>query len=235
LTQRVLAWDGCLNVRDLGGLPIEGGGQTRFGVVVRADSIRGLSDAGWQALVDYGVRTAVDLRGAWETEDDPPRELPIEIVHLPIDPRQAPLAWRWPSMVDAYRALLERFPRPLAEAVATIGRSDQAVVVHCMGGRDRTGLACGLLLRLVGVDLETIAADHAISDEMFAPTLRKWLASASDEEERGRRTRVSVAADRTLAEVLGELEERVGSVEAYLLAAGVSMHDLERAAARLQH
>ena len=50
-----MRWDGCVNVRDLGGLPLEGGGETAFGVVVRADSIRSLSDEGWQALVDYGV------------------------------------------------------------------------------------------------------------------------------------------------------------------------------------
>jgi protein-tyrosine phosphatase len=234
LTRRFLAWDGCLNVRDLGGLPIEGGGETRFGTVVRADSIRELSDAGWQALVDYGVRTAVDLRGGWEREHDPPRELPIEVVHLPIDPLQAPVAWRWPSMAEAYRAILERFSAELAGAVTTVGRSEGAVVVHCMGGRDRTGLACGLLLRLAGVDLETIAADHALSDEMFAPTLHEWLDSAPDEEERERRRRVTVAAGRTLADVLADLEEREGSVEAYLLRAGAAANDLGRAVARVQ-
>jgi hypothetical protein len=48
---RVLAWDGCVNVRDLGGLPLNGGGETQFGVVVRADSVRGLTERGWQALL----------------------------------------------------------------------------------------------------------------------------------------------------------------------------------------
>jgi protein-tyrosine phosphatase len=63
---RVLVWDGCVNVRDLGGLPLEGGGETRSGVVVRADSIRGLTERGWQELLDYGVRSAIDLRAADE-------------------------------------------------------------------------------------------------------------------------------------------------------------------------
>ena len=31
--------------------------------VVRADSVRQLTDEGWKALVDYGIRTVVDLRG----------------------------------------------------------------------------------------------------------------------------------------------------------------------------
>jgi hypothetical protein len=56
--ERVLAWDGCINVRDLGGLPTEDGRETRFGIVVRADAIRGLTDKGLKALADYGVRLA---------------------------------------------------------------------------------------------------------------------------------------------------------------------------------
>ncbi len=59
---RELVWDGCVNVRDLGGLPTEDGRVTRFGAVVRADNVRRLSDAGWEALAGYGIRRIIDLR-----------------------------------------------------------------------------------------------------------------------------------------------------------------------------
>ena len=36
---RDLVWDGCINVRDLGGLPTEDGGRTAFGSVIRADTL----------------------------------------------------------------------------------------------------------------------------------------------------------------------------------------------------
>ena len=80
---RDLVWDGLLNVRDLGGHPTEDGAETRFGAIVRADSVRQLSDEGWGALVDYGIRTVVDLRGEQELEADPPAEVPIEVLHVP--------------------------------------------------------------------------------------------------------------------------------------------------------
>ena len=79
---RTLAWEGLLNVRDLGGHPIEDGGETRWGAVVRADNVRRLTDAGWRALVDYGVRSVVDLRFHEELAEDPPRELPVDVVHV---------------------------------------------------------------------------------------------------------------------------------------------------------
>ena len=91
----MLAWEGCLNVRELGGLPTEDGGETVFGRVVRGDNPEQLTAAGWASLADYGVRTVVDLRaaGAWPSfaaygalADDqasdagPPDGLDVEIV-----------------------------------------------------------------------------------------------------------------------------------------------------------
>jgi protein-tyrosine phosphatase len=79
--ERELAWEGCLNVRDLGGHRTTNGGVTRYGAVVRADSVRHLTDAGWQAAVDYGVRTVIDLRADEELEADPPGDLPRGPTH----------------------------------------------------------------------------------------------------------------------------------------------------------
>ena len=73
-----------------------------------------MSDLGWQALVDYGVRLAIDLRGDDEVEDDPPADVPIEIVRQPMPGRQVPVVWEWPSMRDAYVGLLGGFQRELS-------------------------------------------------------------------------------------------------------------------------
>jgi protein-tyrosine phosphatase len=227
--RRVLAWDGCVNVRDLGGLPLEGGGETRSGVVVRADSIRTLTDGGWRGLADYGVGLAIDLRGDAEVADDPPRDVPVAVVRFPMEPREAPPAWEWPSMREAYDALLGRFQREFAGVAATVARAGGPVVVHCQGGRDRTGLACGLMLRLAGVGLDAIAADHALSDENWGPRNEAWFAAASDDEERERRRRISVPAGATMAAVLGGLDSR-----AYLLEGGATDADLDTLVVRLR-
>ena len=68
---RTLRWDGCCNIRDLGGLPTEDGRETRFRVVVRADDLALLSPSGWDALLAYGVNRIVDLR-----HEHPPYEAP---------------------------------------------------------------------------------------------------------------------------------------------------------------
>ncbi|MEO6061619.1 MAG: tyrosine-protein phosphatase, partial [Thermoflexales bacterium] len=58
---RTVRWSACLNVRDLGGLPLRGGGRTRFGAIVRADGLFRLTPAGLEEVRAYGIRTVIDL------------------------------------------------------------------------------------------------------------------------------------------------------------------------------
>lgn len=66
-----MVWEGCLNVRDLGGYPAMDGRETRWHTIVRADNLASLTEAGRAALVAYGVRTILDLRRPHEVEQSP--------------------------------------------------------------------------------------------------------------------------------------------------------------------
>jgi protein-tyrosine phosphatase len=230
IRDRVLVWDGCVNVRDLGGLPLEGGGETQFGVVVRADSIRGLTERGWQALLDYGIGSAIDLRAADELAADPQVDAPIPVAHVPL----AESNLDWSSVRVGYLGLLERYRPRFAEAVALLSKAEKPVVVHCQGGRDRTGLVVALVLALAGVDREAILTDHVRSEESWAPFLEEWYAEADTKEELARRRRVTAPAGRTMAAVLEEVDARYGGSRDYLVGAGASEEDLDRLVLRLR-
>ena len=116
--------------------------------------------------------------------------------------------------------------------VGAIADMTAPVVIHCHGGRDRTGLTAALLLRLAGVDAETIAADHALSDESWAPYNVRWFEEAPDGAERARRQRIAAPAGRTMAEVLAEVDLRYGGVRAYLRDA--SPQNIDRIVVRLR-
>jgi len=238
VTERRLEWEGCVNVRDLGGHRTADGRVTAFGSVVRADVIRGLSDSGWEALVSHGVRTVVDLRYHSEVEADPPREVPVEVVHVPLlDERdEAAMAAidSWMTTAGAYLEMLERFPPNFARAVTTIARAPEGgVLVHCHGGKDRTGLVVALLLTMASVPPEEIAADYGLSAVNLAQLTEEWVAAALDHSERERRRRISRGDPQAMLDVLAELEARYGSVRSYLLVAGARDDDLDRAVGRL--
>jgi len=197
---------------------------------VRADWLPGLSEAGRQALVDYGVSLVVDLRSERDSDE---RRLPLPVQREPMDPRSVPAAWDWPSMHEAYLALADRYRGALAGALTTLGSADPPVAVHCAGGRDRTGIACGMAQWLAGVEPDAIAVDHALSDESWAPFNEEWLAEAPDEAERERRRRISQPAGRTLVDVLEEIEQREG-IRNLLLGAGADEASLDRLVTRLK-
>lgn len=245
---RSLTWDGCDNVRDLGGLPTEDGGETRPGAVVRSDNVRNLSAAGWRSLVDHGVRTVVDLRFEQERESDPPGDPPahVRVVHSPF------LAGWTPEEGEELRARVEPLEpasrvretyfhqlvtsrENAARVVAAIANApDGGVLVHCMGGKDRTGMLSALLLRLAGVSPEVIADDYYESEANLAHLTQRWIDSGEDEAERTRRAWLAPISREGMVGVIENLEERYGSVEEYLLGGGATKDDLARLRARLR-
>ena len=242
---RDLVWDGILNVRDLGGHPTEGGRETQFGRIVRADNIRRLSNEGWRSLVDYGIRTVVDLRTGEELDADPPAELPVEVLHAPFmddDPlmfdRAEKVSAASPDVAaatrDVYLIFIEGSHRKIVNVIETIvGAPEGGVVVHCAGGKDRTGLTVAFLLRIARVGLDEIAADYALSEERLRPRHERWLAETTDERELERLKRIMQTPAASMIGVLEELERRHGSIEGFLQAGGASPDIGERVRARL--
>jgi protein-tyrosine phosphatase len=239
---RRLDWEGCVNARDLGGYRTAGGGETRWGAVVRSGSLAALTGAGRAALAGYGVRAIVDLRLPSELANHPnpfaePGDHGIAYTNVSfIDPAAAPPD-AVSTLAEDYLQMLERYRQGVAEALAAIARApaDGAVLVHCAAGKDRTGLISALLLGLAGVPADTIAADYAMTAELLRPRERQWL-DGLDPEERAEReamlARYAPTAE-VMLQVLDGLGERYGGVEPYLRSTGLSQDDLDRLRERL--
>lgn len=241
-----LDWEGCLNVRDLGGLPTEDGRRTQLGGVVRADNIRRLTDDGWRALAEHGVQRIVDLRFAEELAEDQPRDVDIDVVHVSvlgdsIDPdyvkeldahlMQATdvadhYAWSYVEFLERHR---ERFGR----AFAAIADAQGTVVVHCMGGKDRTGIVSALLLRLAGVSHDVIGKDYAVTAANLEPSTSQWIPKIADEAERAKWEKLRDTPAGAMVRVVREIEHRYGDVASYLRAAGVTDEQVEQLRERL--
>lgn len=246
---RTLTWDGCVNVRDLGGIPTEDGGVTRAGAVIRSDNIRGLSDEGWRSLDEHGVVRIVDLRWPEERAEDPPRDVDVETVHISVLGPSLEAGLDYLRELDAhvdgvddiadhyawsYVDFLERNRPRFGEALAAVADADGPVVIHCMGGKDRTGLVAALLLRLAGVSAGEIGRDYSLSGPNLAGSLDAWLDSAPDDMERRRRQKLSTTPAIAMARVIEDIEGRYGSVAEYLEAAGLGAEQIERLRARLR-
>jgi protein-tyrosine phosphatase len=237
---RRLAWEGLLNARDLGGYPAADGRETRWGAVVRSDSLTELTPAGRDALIGYGVRSIVDLRLPDEVAEHPnpfaePAGHDVAYANVSfLDPAAAPPE-TFTTLADDYRRMLDQFKKEIAAVITAVARAPEGgVLVHCAAGKDRTGLIVALLLGLVGVPAGTIAADYALSGEYLRERNQQWLAHGPGiRAEREERLRAFEPTAKVMLAVLDHLRERYGGVEAYLLEAGVTAADLGRVRARL--
>lgn len=241
--ERHLAWADCRNARDLGGLPASAGGMTRWGAVVRSDSLDRLTADGWRALVAHGARTIVDLRSAIEREAEA-YACGLPVLHVPIEDdtdEEFISEWRPFSTPHYYAAALARWPERTAAAVRAVARAGAGgVVVHCGMGRDRTGLVTMLLLALVGVAPEDIADDYELTAARQPPMdVDAFLRSPSRVNARSRRqleedlaTERRRRANRTDREAILDTLAAL-DVSGYLRAAGLEERDVAGVRSRL--
>ena len=184
MEKRVLVWDGCNNVRDLGGLHTCDGHMTLSRAIVRSDTPARLTEAGWSALYEYGIRTIITLRTYGIVEDElniTPRYSDIATVQVEIeDITDTEFVNQWVNSnlwgtPLYYKEALRRWPERHAAAVSAVARAQPGgVLFHCIRGNDRTGIIALLLLALAGVTPDDIIADYEISipyperDELLA-------------------------------------------------------------------
>jgi protein-tyrosine phosphatase len=238
--ERRLAWDGCLNARDLGGYVTSDGLVTRWGAIVRSDSLAALTPTGQRSVHAYGIRTIIDLRLPSEVEEAPnpfaaSGDHGITYIHesfitVPREPDEP-----FTNLVNEYFSELGRHGSSIAKIIALIANArDGGVLIHCVGGRDRTGLITALLLSLVGVPLETVAADYALSSECLRPRDEDFLANGPGQREERERLLIQMKTHpEIMRETLTRLDEKYGSVTAYLRQAGVTEQELALLQARL--
>ena len=212
-------------------------GTTRPRGIVRADSLSRLSGAGVQALVDFGIRTVIDLRRQSEIEDDPnPLRLHHGITyrHLPLqsDVTDA-LMPRVETGEIADRLTVDLSRRNVARIFKTIASAlGGGVLFHCAAGKDRTGIVAALLLALVGASPEVIVADYVLSDEALRRFHEQWLADAHPLDRDRVYSLIVCRPERPVA-LLDHMSRRYGGVESYLIGSGVEQDEIARVRGRL--
>lgn len=243
LPQRLLHWPNCYNVRDLGGLLAGDGRTTRRQAVIRADHLGRLTKDGREALLDYGVRTVIDLRGPQEvrewpsvfSEGDGTAALPTYL-HRPLEryePQVGALIRQANSRAEVYAIVVDHYPDCMAEVMRAILQARPGgVVFHCHSGKDRTGMVAALLLSLVGVPAEVVIADYAESQEHLRPLYEEQVAAAGGDEQLSFWSRPTATAE-MMVQFLDHLDIRYGGAVAYLSAAGLSDAELVQLRERL--
>jgi len=168
-------FDGLVNFRDVGGLPLSSGGEVRRGWLFRSESLQEISESDADRIQsEHGIRSVLDLRSSQETvaEGRGPLGLrAVTYVNAPLNP--APLGLEhdpdWPAgelTAHVYRAFLDEPEGELPRALGMMPVLLQTpTLVHCAAGKDRTGLVIAMTLEIAGVEREAVLADYVRSSQ----------------------------------------------------------------------
>lgn len=176
---RILHLSGVHNFRDYGGYPACGG-RVRRGLLFRSGQHCGANDADLQAISALELKLVVDMRGNSERAQYPCRRPPdFSAEVLFFDGETAALAPHIEAAEGALDdaaahakmvALYHRLPfrAPLIDVMrqyfAALAQGRGASLVHCLAGKDRTGMAVAMLHHALGVHPDDAMEDFLLTN-----------------------------------------------------------------------
>jgi protein-tyrosine phosphatase len=230
------------NFRDLGGYTALDGRTVRTGRIYRSQLIARPTPEDTAALAGIGLRYICDLRGgperamapnAWMAAPEPA----IRNLDIGMDVRSGPgellaIISADPT-VNGIRTMMmhtySRLPAAFAEKLGLfldelVSGEHFPLVIHCTAGKDRTGFLSAILLLTLGVPLDTVHHDYALTetysnmDQMMTASGRYLKSVVGDKvtpDDAMLRLLCGTSPD-FLDAALGVVERDYGSVESYL-------------------
>lgn len=236
---RVIELAGIHNFRDYGGYQGRAG-RLRRGLLWRSGQHSEATVADLDVVHGLGIATVIDLRGDSERRGNPCLRHPEWAGHVLFHPGETASAAgravheemaanvRSPDDArQAMRNLYETLPfRPVLVGtyrlyMKALAEWESPSLLHCLAGKDRTGLAAALVHSLLGVHHDDIVADYLLTNtagnaeariEAGARHVREWFGMAMGDT--ALRVLMGVEAqflDRSFAAIA----DRHGSVETY--------------------
>jgi len=184
--KRRLDFTGTKNFRDLGGYRTVDGKTVIWGILYRSDQLQKLTNTDLNYLTALALDRIIDFRAEHEKEEAPdriPANLDIRIVELPILDSSTEI-WRDTHdqlikdnlksinsvkfMIETNIELATRFTPQMMQFVHELfSANGRPVLFHCAAGKDRTGFAAAILLRILGVPLDVVMEDYLLSNQYY--------------------------------------------------------------------
>jgi protein-tyrosine phosphatase len=192
---RVLGFEGISNFRDLGGYQTEDGRTVAWGKLYRSGTLARASRSDLAYLEQLNLTALVDFRSSSEKEEEPnilPDPHHFEVIEIAVldDGNEAVISdirARIDNgnfddfdpnalMLEGNRQFATTFTPQFRQFMQTVvNAAGTPVAWHCSAGKDRTGFAAAVLLRILGVPMPTVMTDYMASQEYAVEARSKDL------------------------------------------------------------
>jgi protein-tyrosine phosphatase len=224
-----------INIRDLGGIKLENGNVVKSGYFFRSSSLEKATKSDIEKLKGYGLKLIVDFREKFEKGSDKVyKRLGVAYVNMPF-------------MIDSARIMALHKNRNLSTLVqfvdedmciayrnipfnnpgykkmfCEIKNGQTPILFHCTVGKDRTGVASAILLKMLGASRESVIEDYIITkkveDQLIADSRRRfWMLFFMRNYIMKRMMPIFLAKESYIEAALDAIEAKYQTYEAYFL------------------
>lgn len=233
-------FDKLYNFRDIGGLKTVDGKMMKPGILYRSDDLSRLTQKDMAKLQEYNLRLICDLRTVNERKSksyDIPQGWDLRVVQVPIHHGSQDFTrfqfFRFlvgksndidfeKIIRDFYHCMATERTAEIKEVFTFVAQTGHVpALIHCTGGKDRTGFIAALIQLSVGVPRETVIEQYVMSNDLIKPRMKKierfirfmslWQVSPE------RIKPMLVVRREYLEDVLDYILEQYGSIENYLV------------------
>lgn len=227
--------DGVSNFRDIGGWKTmeptwSTGKHIKWGKIFRCASIDSLTDEGQKTIKELGIKKVFDFRSGFEV-NRPHFDLLEDVEFVSLEAKgitqdgskfYLDMATSWKNYTQVYEYLLEDVVPTYTPIFNHLRDSQDPVLYHCTAGKDRTGVLTCVILKMLGVPNEIIAAEYELTTEGLKPmheqlsTFIKPLLNKFGVAEQSGMENLLASKYEVMIETLKKLDERYGKIENYL-------------------
>ena len=229
--------EGGFNIRDLGGYATADGRVTKSNRLIRAGNLHQLTPAGQDLLLQYGLKTIIDLRHESELRNEPDvfaESDSVKYLHLPYASNTFDAAPHHVSLSELYVESLTVVQDNIRSIISAISASEPCILYHCAIGKDRTGMISGLLLSIAGVPVEVIAEDYEETTRHITHLVEKWRQWTLDRDGDMKNFERDIASDGAIMlATLEGVEATYGGAAEYLRGCGITDVEIGRIKALL--
>ena len=184
---------GACNFRDISGYQSDNGKPIKKGMIYRSGHLAHLTKSDLKQVESLGIKLIIDLRSPAERDHHP---TPLAINHHAKIVNQSfhdgvtdiKLLYRKVfngslGDFDFYRFILDEYKRYVIEHVKEITEifkllqnpDNYPLLIHCNGGKDRTGTMIALILFSLGVNKKEVFHDYMLSREYMKQFVKSSL------------------------------------------------------------
>ncbi|WP_429973562.1 tyrosine-protein phosphatase [Enterococcus sp. AZ163] len=223
------------NFRDIGGIPVEAG-NFKSGYFYRSGQLTDLSEQDIRSLKkDYKIKKIYDFRSAQEIEEQPDTEIDgiekenIDILQSVASINMAALNNMQGidsknvknAMIETYSSLItsESAIEGYKQFLEGILDKNTPLVFHCFAGKDRTGIAAAIILKIAGATDEQIMNDYLKTNSSRVSINREILSTFKSTltKDQLKALNIALLVDKSyLIHAQEVLNKTYGSFEGYL-------------------